>query len=367
MLEEMPLRPAPILGHPLDDALRDVVLMRFLARRILPALVWQRYLTQFGCSQISEFMRRLEYRYDASAATSFRIELLRRLPELRTTFDSSLVTRDVLTQPAGAFAQTIGAAIPKAALLALSDEEFLMAVEHTLDRFAVNVREVEAEAINRLFRNLGVPYRYGFVPDDENWTPEGMHLPDDPDEDPEAYENLGPTGRDEFYRLLDPDIEERVIRPALRALADDRLVTAASDYQAGLALMLSLDDKALKNAVLDFGRSVLNALTALARATNVEVERAMPSVVFKALINAGVLPVESRNVMLATASFRNIIEHRDEHTTAPRRETAEAAMGAASVALAYIASFLPPAASANSTSDFRTAVQSAPADNDIPF
>jgi len=91
--------------------------------------------------------------------------------------------------------------------------------------------------------------------------------------------------------------------------------------------------------VLDFGRAVLNAMTALAAAAEVHVERNMPLVVFKALTRARVLPVEARNLMLATASFRNIIEH--EQPTTTKRETAETAMGSAAVAITFIASFFP--------------------------
>lgn len=157
-----------------------------------------------------------------------------------------------------------------------------------------------------------------------------------------------------------------MITPALRALADARFATAAISYQDGLTHMLRLSDKALKSAVLDLARAVLDSMSALAKAKNVEVDRSMPAVVFKRLTSANVLPVEARGIMLATASFRHIFEHQGGEAREARREIAEAAMGAASVAITYLATFLPEAAVVDSES-FVPAASTVPADDDIPF
>jgi hypothetical protein len=359
MLRHVPLRPRPTIGHPLDDPLREAILKRFRARRIETGAIWDIYLNEFGCSEIPHLLHRLAVRYGGEEAKRFGGELVSRLQRIPIGGFPMPPVQRVLNLPAATYKDTIGSWIPEQALFSLSEVEFLTAIEYSLENFGHNVRTVESAAINRLFSNLGAPYRYGFVAT-EDFEPEALYLPDDPEENPEAYENLGPAGRDEFYRIIDPETENHLIQPALRALADERLAIAARSYQDGLTHMLRLDDKTLKSAVLDFARAVVDAMTTLARATGVNVERNMPVVVLKALTNADVLPSESRSLMLAAASLRNAHEHQNDQARPVKRETAEATMGAASVAITYLATFLPPAVRVEPAA-------AVPADDHIPF
>lgn len=63
----MPLRPAPTFGHPIDDALRRAILDSLEAQTYSTQRVWRTYLSKFGCSQVSELVRRLRDRYGEQA------------------------------------------------------------------------------------------------------------------------------------------------------------------------------------------------------------------------------------------------------------------------------------------------------------
>jgi hypothetical protein len=354
----MPLRPPPRLGHPVDDALRGSILRWFSANGHEPGRVWQTYLSHFACSELSELAHRLEVRYSKQIADAFRDDLearIRALPDMPPfigSADKALTTR--LDDLEEGFAYEL----PRCALLALPDSEFLTALENTMNESMQSAYDHDQEPehyeaarrfINSRFQTLGVPYHHGSVPG--TYDPKEIHF-DEP-------------GTVEFYRITDPQLEEKVIEPALRVLTDTRFATAADSYAKGLRRAVAPDGRELNDAVLDFGRAVQNALYSLAIALDKRPKAGAAGPLF-GLLKGDPLAEDSESLILSVSKLRNPVEHPRGRLIDIQHATAEAAMGAASVAITYIASFMPTRAPADIPITDTAFVHTSPAD-DIPF
>jgi hypothetical protein len=349
----MPLRPVPTFGHPIDDALRRAILDSLEAQTYSTQRVWRTYLSKFGCSQVSELVRRLRDRYGEQAAESFSLELTRRVRHLG--WPAAIATpRSALTVPFDGLGEDFRTVLPRLALCALSEAEFLTAIENAMDDSLPGIAYSTRVFVNDRFATLGVPYRYGSVPG--TYDPSEPPFHDDVDYEP---------GTVEFYKLVEPEVEENVIAPALRALADRRLLTAADNYAQGLRRVVKPGGRELRDAVLDFARAVQETLYALAMALG-KTPRGGTSGALYGLLKNGPLPEDSEWMVLAASKLRNPTEHPRGRVLDVQHATAEAAMGAASVAITYLASFMPPPP-ANDVPVSAAAFAPSAADDDIPF
>jgi hypothetical protein len=359
----MPLRPPPTLGHPIDDALRRAILDWFAEHSLRTAQVWAIYLSNFGCGEIFELVMRLERRYGDHEAGVFRTELERRITDVGYPSWYAYVN-EALTLPLRSLRdEGFRSMLPRLALLALSEAEFLTAIENTLTEWVSPARNGASFFINSRFRALGVPYAYGHVPE-VNGTDVVPGL-GDPDEDPDAYEDYE-HGPFEFYKLIEPELEEHVIAPALRVLADDRLTSAADNYTSGLRRVMNPTRQELRDAVLDFARAVQETLYALAVARGKSPGSATAGALYGLLRNDP-LPEDSEALVLAASKLRNPTEHPRGRRLDTQHAAAEAAMGAAAVAITYIATFMPGASVQDIPIDDTDFLTSIPADDDIPF
>jgi len=338
----MPLRPPATIGAPIDEALRVSIIDWFARAELTVDGIWSAYLQNFACTDVHDLLSRLERRYSQELAQRFRADL-----------DSTLREWVKFGIPSRANPKSPAVwAMPRCALQTLPDVEFLMAVQEAISlrsgpRGVSTSDSPAATYINRVFETVGVSYRYGYVP---------------------GFEHLEDWERPvEFYRLLDPQLEERLIQPALRVLADPRLATASENFGDGLRRVAKADASELDDAVRDFGRSVQETLFVLATLTCGEPKRGMAGALFGQLKKASILPAESEWMVLGIAHFRNEEEHPRGVVRATDHRTAEAAMGTAATAITYLASFLPGRGTdvPIDTRDFAAA--SAPADDDLPF
>lgn len=359
----MPLRPPPTLGHPIDDALRGSILRWFSQHNTAPSRIWHTYLSHFACGELSELVQRLEYRYGSEAAEVFRSELDRTFQQIPglTPFIGS--AEDALTKRLQDLNEDFANEVPRCALLALPEPEFLTALEDTMNEARQSAYDFgqepehygEAQSfINSRFKTLGVAYHHGSVP--------GSYDPTDVYFGADRYWEPGTV---EFYRITDPQLEEKVIEPALRVLADSRFATAADSYAKGLRRAVAPDGRELNDAVLDFGRAVQNALYALAVELDKTPKAGTAGALFGLLKNDP-LAEDSEALVLAVSKLRNPVEHPRGRLIDIQHATAEAAMGAASVAITYIASFMPAAPTGIPVTGARAA-HAMPADDDIPF
>lgn len=352
----MPLRPPPTLGHPIDDALRGTILRWFAIHATEPSRIWHTYLSHFGCGELSELVQRLEHRYGSEAADVFRSELDRTIQQIPMV---PLIgtSQDALETRLHDLHEDFADEVPRCALLALPEPEFLTALENTMNEGRVSAYDVRYSAaqsfINSRFQTLGVPYHHGSVP--------GTY---DPNEI--QYDSDWEPGVVEFYRITDPQMEEKVIEPALRVLADSRFATAADSYAKGLRRVVAPDGRELNDAVLDFGRAVQNALFALATALGKRPKAGAAGPLFGLLKNDP-LAEDSEALVLAVSKLGNPVEHPRGRLIDIQHATAEAAMGAASVAITYVASFMPAPAPDDVPVTDADFVRAAPADDDIPF
>lgn len=323
------------------------------AQSISTLRVWRTYLSNFGCGQISELVRRLRDRYGEDAADSFVLELTRRVRHLG--WPAAIARpRSALTLPLDDLPQDFKAVLPRLALCALSEAEFLTAIENTMDDSLPGISAGTRMFVNDRFAALGVPYRYGSVP--------GTYDPGEPPfYDDEEYE----PGIVEFYKLVEPEVEENIIAPALRALADRRLLTAADNYAHGLRRVVKPAGRELRDAVLDFARAVQETLYALAVALGKTPRGGTAGALYGSLKNDP-LPEDAEWVVLAASKLRNPTEHPRGRLREVQRATAEAAMGAASVAITYLAGFMPapPATDGPASAAF---VAPSAANDDLPF
>lgn len=359
----MPLRLPPTLGHPIDDALRRAILNHFSLHSRSPGQIWGTYLSHFGCSELSELVQRLERRYGEETVQTFRDELRRviRGLGLPTSIGSA---RKALTRRWYDLDEGFAEQLPRCALLALPEPEFLTALENTMTEAQEAAWEFGARPVsymetkrfvNSRFRTLGVPYLHGSVPG--TYDPNEHWVSEDPSWEP------GTVG---FYRITDPQLEEKAIEPALLVLADTRLATAADSYAKGLRRVVAPDGAQLNDAVLDFGRAVQNALYALAVALDKTPKAGTAGALFGLLKNDP-LAEDCEALVLAVSKLRNPVEHPRGRLIDVQHATAEAAMGAASVAITYIASFMPTPAPEDIPITGADFVRTTPADDDIPF
>jgi len=341
----MPLRPSPIVGAPLDRALRRSLLRyytRMWERYDSAPLrrLWETYLESLGCINALDLAHRIAVLYDPPTADVFRDTLERWLSARAGPLsDFHRISPHEALVGLPALLESQHAAVPEDALCALPEEEFLTAIQVAMQMLSDHEAATLASHINRVFATIGVAYRHGTVDGEPDWYSEPP----------------------EFYRLLDPELERQTVEPALRALTDARLTTSAKEFHDGLRRVAKVDTSDLDDAVLDFGRAVTEALHALACTTGGNPKGGTAGALFGHLRNSGVLPPDSEWLILSANKLRNPVEHQRGIPSNTDQRTAQAALGAASTAITYIASFLPPQPAA------QTATVPSTADDDIPF
>jgi hypothetical protein len=302
--------------------------------------LWETYLESLGCVNPLDVAHRIAAPYDPPTADRFRDTLERwlaaRAGPLNDFYHVSPY-EDLVGLPA--LLESEHAAVPEDGLCALPGEEFLTAIQVAMRLLADHEAKTLAEHINGVFATIGVAYRHGTGDGEPEWY-------DDPPE---------------FYRVLDPELERQTVEPALRVLADPRLMTSAKEFRDGLRRVAKVDASELDDAVLDFGRAVTEALHALANATGGNPKGGTAGALFGHLCSSGVLPRDSEWLILSANKLRNQVEHQRGVPSNTDERTAQAALGAAATALTYIARFLPSQPVAQATAMPSTA------DDDIPF
>lgn len=294
--------------------------------------LWEKYVESMGCTNALDLAERISSLYGPPTGDAYRERLTMHLQERREALGGYTFSSPEKIGNLGYLLQTLASSVPEEGLGALPDEEFLMALELALPTLSPNESEYFVGHINRVFETVGLAYRYGTPPGQEDGV--------------------------EFYRALDPRMESQVVEPVLRALSDSRLGTSDKEFRDGLRRVAKVDASELDDAVLDFGRAVTEALHALAEATCGNPRGAAAGPVFARLRDNGILPAASEWLVLSANRLRNPVEHQRGIPSNTDPATAQAAMGAAATAITYLTTFLPPVPTVAVTST---------GDDDIPF
>jgi hypothetical protein len=288
ILSSMPLRPSPATGVPMDRAMRRS-LLRFYASYWAAARhdpiqeLWDAYLASLGCVDALDVANRIDALYGSPEGDRFRMRLEKYLAEKAGPLNEVSMPDPFEATGLPALVASQAGHVPEDALSALPDEEFCMALQVALAQLVGPEITHFTAHINRVCETVGVAYQHGLPP--------------------------GRSNSSEFYRTFDPELEARLVEPALRVLSDPRLMTSDKEFRDGLRRVAKVNASELDDAVLDFGRAVTEALHALAEATCGNAKGAAAGPLFRTLRGADILPEESEWLVLNTNKLRNPVEH----------------------------------------------------------
>ena len=239
-----------------------------------PVALGQEFLKREGYGSFNDYLHRVRELYGDEEADRVRA----RMGELSVRDGQTVGGSEAYRQ------RVIAENLPRYALIAGPDAEFLKGIDHAMSLFGQLYAEAgpmepfyaaeQARAyISELFAKRGVPYRY------------------------EEYEIVWAGDRGAHQIVIDP---------ALQALADVRLAGARNEFEAALGHLRAGTQKEREDAIEEAAKSVESAMKVLIAETGLTVSAtATAQPLFNALRDGGKLPPYTEALVLAAARIRN--------------------------------------------------------------
>jgi hypothetical protein len=304
--------------HQIPEPVRAAVLSRVEQYGVGPTALGQELLMAEGCASFADFIANIDHRYGIDEGARVA-ETIHRL-SYRDVQTLGLDGRQGLGEIRRA--QALAENLPRYALIAAPDAEFVNGVEIAVAMITAKystagsargteIADEVLEKIDELFAKRAIPYR----------CQDGK-----------------------LVWAGDRGAAELVVRPALDSLGNPRLAGARSEFDAALAHLRAGTLKDREDAIEEAAKSVESALKVLAAetATNVATNATVRPL-FDALKRAGVLPDYSDNLVQSAARIRNQLggHGAGEQPRQIAGADAVAAINAAAAALVYLAAHLP--------------------------
>ncbi len=303
----------------IPEDVRSAVLTRLEKYGVESVTLGQEFLEREGYGGFEDYIARVGTLYGDDEAERVRT----RMTELAQRDQTTLGRPDRSDPLDRAYRQnTIVTNLPRYALIAGPDAEFLKGIDYAMDLIsgvygqhggmeAMHAGEEVRAYISDLFAKRGVPYHY------------------------------------EEYDLVwagDRGAHQTMIAPALQALADARLAGARNEFEAALAHLLAGTQKDREDAIEEAAKSVESAMKVLIAEKALAVAaNATARPLFDALKTGNVVPDFTDDLVLAAARIRNKMGGHGAGAQ-PRQvdlDIATAAVNAAAAALVLLGGRLP--------------------------
>ncbi len=262
----------------IPEMVRSAALSRLEQYGVTSMELGEAFLMGEGYGSFEDYIQVIEERYGPDEAERVRA----RMRELAEKDAQGLARGGNLG--AAYREQVLANNLPRYALIAGPDAEFLKGIDYGLER------------IGHLYAEVGTGRGY------EAGQDAVLHLD-------ELFAKRGVPYRFEDMKSVwagDRGLHDVVVTPALQALADPRLAGARNEFEAALAHLRAGTQKEREDAIEEAGKSVESAMKVLADETGTTLP-ANPTArpMFAALVQAGCLPDYTENLIQAAARIRN--------------------------------------------------------------
>lgn len=303
----------------ISEDVRSAILTRLEKLGVESVALGQEFLEREGYGSFEDYIARVRSLYGDEEAQRVK----ERMGELAQRDQTTLGRPDPSDPIDRAYRQqTMAANLPRYALVAGPDAEFLKGIDYAMDLISNVYADAGSMApmrageevrgyISELFAKRGIPYHY------------------------------------EDYKLVwagDRGAHQVVVGPALQALADARLAGARNEFEAALGHLLAGTQKDREDAIEEAAKSVESALKVLVAEKGLTIAaNATLRPLFDALKDGGVLPDFTDNLVQAAARIRNKM---GGHGAGPQPrqidlDIATAAVNGAAAAIVLLAGRLP--------------------------